>query len=343
MNVVFERRVFACAMDFSGTDDLYFYKLREDTATWVEVHKDAGQYFTKAALYGSFNPLIILVFDGATPEMAYISVNRGETWAAFPTSRTYYCFLPAAIDLIYAADNNKLYLSIDFGGSWTEVWEYNTGATGGPIEIIRYPGEGANPARFVIVHDEGSVFWADEGDWTPREVATGLAAITKVLVNGNVLIAFTDETCVTSVDRGETWGVGVELVPYKYFMDGVFSGRIEKDIIIACSDTMVMSYDNGLTWRIGKTMAGTLIHSIAHSRNYELFGVNETYGKFYRMRDYGEIIDEYTFLPENTDIKARSLLHVGEKSGIVGDSAGTIGITGCSDGVIAIKRGSGRE
>ncbi len=215
----------------------------------------------------------------ATAGVSYRSNLPGDVWEVVQTG------IPASAQVnqvvahsgvVFAATTNGVYRSFDAGDTWSET---NGGQNFIPRNLFSNGSEiymscqfGSRPGTFYSF-DNGSLWW-DISEGLPNAVSEPVIALG---YNSRNLYALTDWSVFTSNDTGTTW-IPVNLpVPLNTRLNSILS--VDGSMLIGSSEGLLISADNGDTWKIaneglGESEKGISPRLVYQDKIFAVLGTN---------------------------------------------------------------------
>ena len=223
---------------------------------WTKIDTDTPAVF-RAVKFKNQTDGLILGNDGIVMK----TTNQGESWEHLQNDLNieFFDFQFMNDTMIYAYGSDKIYMSTDFGDSWTEksslpsgaqfayFLDLETGFAGGNISGLRRTNNGGSTWSIAWIHPGDNVSFSKQTDIDFLNDSAGFAC-GRVLKSGLGFFG----NIIKTVDRGLTWFIAYES-PTAYQVTHPIKIKILNDLFVIVIDddfNLIRSVNSGETWSV---------------------------------------------------------------------------------------------
>jgi photosystem II stability/assembly factor-like uncharacterized protein len=248
------------------------------------------------------------IFDKQDPNLIYLasrnsgifeSEDSGVTWEKIFSKKNVNSLAldPVSRGVVYAAEGNKIYKTIDLGQNWTVVYEDSRSN----VAVTALAVDPDKNKKVVIGTSKGDVFISFDGgeSWSPPK-ADVTSRIRKIIINEDdsdkIYFATMEKGIFKSEDGGETWVNlydnyrKIDYITKKYrFMIPDYS--VKDGLLVVTRYGIIRTQDGGKNWTLVDTVTpskSSLINGLTMNRENTDHIYYATQNVLYKTFDGGE-------------------------------------------------------
>jgi hypothetical protein len=247
-------------------------------STWIQTSAPSAPWVSIASSAGGSQ--LVAAASRATAGPLIVSTNSGLTWATNIVGGQVWSSVASSADgkiLVAAVNNGAIFVSTNFGASWT-AWAETNSITHTPVYrpwiSAAASADGTKLIAAFSAYSGGLYSSVNSGSvWMPMSFPAGGCDSVASSANGNTLVAACESGIFTSTNSGQTWSsFPVPNITLSYHAAASADGT--KLIALIYDGRVYSSTNSGGTWTSNAVIATTWGPVASSSDGNLLFAAN---------------------------------------------------------------------